>query len=68
MWHGGVGGGHTFWRHIGRRRAQNGRTALMCSAEKGHADCMRLLLDAGADKEAKTDVLASAGWVGGVGG
>ena len=27
--------------------------ALICAAENGHADCTRLLLDAGADKEAK---------------
>jgi hypothetical protein len=28
----------------------------------GHADCARLLLDAGADTEAKDKVRASAGW------
>ena len=28
-------------------------TPLICAAEKGHADCVRLLLDAGADTEAK---------------
>jgi ankyrin repeat protein len=39
-------------------RAQYGQTALMCAAESGHADCARLLLDAGADKNAKCN-----GWV-----
>jgi ankyrin repeat protein len=48
---------------LGRRRAQNGSTALMFAAEKGHVDCVRLLLDAGADKEAKNEVRASAGVV-----
>ena len=37
---------------------QDGQTALMWAAEKGHADCARLLLDAGADKKAKCN-----GWV-----
>jgi hypothetical protein len=31
-------------------------TALMRAAEKGHVDCARLLIDAGADKEAKNKV------------
>jgi hypothetical protein len=30
------------------------------AANSGHADCARLLLDAGADKEAKAPVRASA--------
>jgi ankyrin repeat protein len=42
-------------------RSQNGFTALICAAENGHADCARLLLDAGADKEVKNLVRASAG-------
>ena len=35
---------------------QDGSTALICSALCGHADCVRLLLDSGASKEAKTSV------------
>ena len=49
---------HVAAAHLGRR-AQFGYTVLMLSAEKGHADCARLLLDAGADKEAKNHVRAS---------
>ena len=37
-------------------RAQLGRTALMWAVIKGHADCARLLLDAGADTKAKDRV------------
>jgi ankyrin repeat protein len=33
-------------------RAQSGRTALIWTAIKGHTDCVRLLLDAGADTSA----------------
>jgi hypothetical protein len=36
--------------------AQDGWTALILAAEYDHADCVRLLLDAGADKNAKTRV------------
>jgi hypothetical protein len=39
--------------------AQDGSTALMDAAEKGRSDCMRLLLDAGADKDAKYKVRAA---------
>ncbi len=46
--------------HLGRR-AQYGSTALIWAAMRGHADCARLLLDAGADKETTDDVRASAG-------
>ena len=35
---------------------QGGITALMFAATNGHAGCVKLLLDAGADKNAKTDV------------
>ena len=44
---------HSHWvrrPHVGVRRAQNGDTALIWAAANGHADCARLLLDAGADK------------------
>ncbi len=47
------------WAHLAR--AQNGSTALIRAAMKGHADCARLLLDAGADTEANDEVRASAG-------
>ncbi len=33
--------------------AQDGRTALICVADGGLEDCVRLLLDAGANKNAK---------------
>ena len=35
---------------------QTGRTALLAAAEAGHTDCVRLLLEAGADTEAKDKV------------
>ena len=46
-------------------REQMGYTPLMCAAREGHTDCVRLLLDAGADKEAQDYVRASrsAAWV-----
>jgi hypothetical protein len=31
-------------------------TALMCAAENGNADCVRLLIDAGADKDVEGNV------------
>jgi ankyrin repeat protein len=37
-------------------RSQDGRTALIYAAIYTHADCARLLLDAGADKNAKNKV------------
>ncbi len=48
-------------RHIERRRAQQGRTALISAGFSGRVDCARLLLDAGADSNAKDNVRASAG-------
>ncbi len=42
----------------GHAWAQDGRTPLMWAAKYGHADCMRLLLEAGADKEATGKVRA----------
>jgi ankyrin repeat protein len=35
---------------------QNGWTALINAAYSGHVDCARLLIDAGADKDAKCNV------------
>jgi ankyrin repeat protein len=35
---------------------QSGRTALIWAAQWGSADCVRLLIDAGADTEAKNNV------------
>ena len=39
---------------------QNGDTALTAAAKNGHTDCVRLLLDGGADKEAKNNVRFSS--------
>jgi ankyrin repeat protein len=36
--------------------SQNGSTALHHAAEVGDADCVRMLIDAGADKDATDDV------------
>jgi ankyrin repeat protein len=35
---------------------QDGWTALMYAAQDGRAECVRLLINAGADKEAKDNV------------
>ncbi len=35
---------------------QDERTALISATNRGHADCVRLLIDAGADKEARDHV------------
>ena len=43
----------------GLSKLQYGFTALMCAAEYGRAECVRLLIDAGADKDAKGDVRGS---------
>ena len=40
----------------GESDSQLGFTALIRAAECGHVDCVRLLIDAGADKEAKNEV------------
>jgi hypothetical protein len=42
--------------------AQDGRTALMRAANSGHKDCVRLLLDAGANKNAKDRVRGGSVW------
>jgi hypothetical protein len=39
--------------------SQDGNTALMYAAEDGHADCVRLLIDAGADKNIGNNVRVS---------
>ena len=39
--------------------AQFGETALSCAAHSGHANCVRLLLDAGANKNTKDNVRIS---------
>ena len=36
--------------------SQTGWTPLISTAAKGHAECARLLIDAGADKEVKNNV------------
>ncbi len=36
--------------------AQHGSTALMYASQGGHLDCVRLLVDAGADKDAEDNV------------
>jgi hypothetical protein len=41
----------------GESDSQDGYTALICAAQWSHVDCVRLLIDAGADKEANTNVL-----------
>jgi hypothetical protein len=41
-----------FWHS----RVQNGSMALIFDAENNRTDCVRLLLDAGADKDFKSDV------------
>ncbi len=44
----------TFPRSIDQ--IQGGYTALLRAAENGHIDCVRLLIERGANKEAKTSV------------
>ena len=36
--------------------AQSGCTALICAARFGHADCVRILVDAGADMNVQAEV------------
>lgn len=36
--------------------SQDGLTSLLYSVENGHTECVRLLVESGADKEAKNDV------------
>ena len=39
-----------------KKHTQSGWTALMCAAHNGHAECVRLLVAAGADKNATDHV------------
>ena len=36
--------------------SQTGGTALISAAEKGHTECVRLLVESGADKDAADNV------------
>ncbi len=51
-------GGTVWWmrRRPSLPHEQHGLSALMRAAEFGFADCVLLLLNAGADKEAKSNV------------
>ena len=40
----------------GESDSQSGYTALIEAASRGHADCVRMLVDAGADKDARDNV------------
>jgi ankyrin repeat protein len=44
-------------------RAQNGSTALILAADNGHTGFVRMLLDAGADKDAKNSVRVLDLWL-----
>jgi hypothetical protein len=43
----------------GESNSQDGSTALMRAVDDGHAECVRLLIDAGADKDAMNMVRVS---------
>ncbi len=58
-WPGDVDGGTLAPWRITRTLAQHGRTALICAAATGYADCVRLLLNAGADTNATDGVRAN---------
>ena len=45
---------------------QSGNTALIGAGYGGHEDCVRLLVDAGADKEAKDDVRVTGFFIMGI--
>ncbi len=41
----------------GKSESQDGDTALILAAASGHADCARLLIDTGADKDATASLV-----------
>ena len=43
-------------------QTQDGETALICAAAKGRAACLRLLLDSGAELEARSNVRGVIWW------
>ncbi len=47
------------WRANSGPGTQNGRTALVWAALCGHVDCVRLLIDAGADTDVEDNVRES---------
>ena len=76
LWWASVGGGAGVVGHVGRgamvRRgavtcgpatSQNGSPALVSAARYGHNDTVELLLDRGADLEAKDEVSEAAVWL-----
>jgi hypothetical protein len=54
------GDGGMLTRTCTHEHVQDGRTALILAAAFGHADCVRVLLDAGADKNVKSNVRVRA--------
>ena len=44
--------------HVDIANAQGGLTALFTASEKGHAECVRLLLEGGADANPTNNVRA----------
>ncbi len=52
------GGGRARRIYIPHHISQDGYTALIWAAQCGHTDCVRLLVEAGADKQAMTTVRA----------
>jgi hypothetical protein len=49
------------WFYCGlHAETQDGFSALICAAQNGHSDCVRLLVEVGADKEAKKNVSYAA--------
>ncbi len=55
----GGDGGHGFF-HVVPNATQRGRTALIRAALAGRADCVRVLLEGGANKDAQDVVRDSA--------